>query len=57
MKRQTRFEAWLAESRKLNPDCGCEQRGSRWFMCSYHEGAEDGWEALSNAFIRSLEEG
>ena len=38
------FEKWVAESRRLNPDCGCQKRGSRQFRCSYHEGAEDAWE-------------
>ena len=26
-----------------SPDaCGCEHRGDRWFMCTYHEGYDDG---------------
>ncbi len=37
-------EQALAESRKLNPDCGCEQRGERMFNCRYHEGMIDGFE-------------
>jgi hypothetical protein len=41
------FEKWFAESRELNPNCGCEQRGNRLFQCKYHEGAEDGWLARS----------
>lgn len=21
--------------------CGCEERGDRWYLCMYHEGAQD----------------
>jgi hypothetical protein len=38
------LENWLAQSRSLNPHCGCEQRGSQWFYCPYHEGATDAWQ-------------
>lgn len=24
--------------------CGCEVRGMKWWLCSYHEGFEDGIE-------------
>lgn len=26
--------------------CGCEHRGDRWFMCTYHEGYDDGVERM-----------
>lgn len=30
-----------------SPDaCGCEHRGDRWFLCSYHEGYDDGVERM-----------
>ena len=25
--------------------CGCELRGERWYLCSYHDGFEAGLEA------------
>lgn len=29
------------------PDaCGCEHRGDRWFLCTYHEGYDDGVERM-----------
>jgi hypothetical protein len=27
--------------------CGCEVRGTKWWLCGYHEGFEDGVEALA----------
>jgi len=27
--------------------CGCEQRGKRWYLCSYHDGFGDGFDAGS----------
>lgn len=27
--------------------CGCQQRGARWHLCSYHEGYQDGLEAMN----------
>ena len=33
----TKDSIWLNEGR-----CGCEQRGSTWWLCSYHEGFDDG---------------
>lgn len=47
--------AMLEESRKLNPTCGCEKRGSRQFCCSYHEGMDDGFDdgyALARSAVR-----
>lgn len=41
---QVSLENWLADSRSLNPACGCDYRGNRWFCCSYHEGAIDAWD-------------
>ena len=30
-----------------SPDaCGCEHRGDRWFLCTYHEGYDDGVERM-----------
>lgn len=31
-----------------SPDsgCGCEHRGDRWHLCSYHEGYDDGVERM-----------
>lgn len=29
--------------------CGCNQRGKRWFLCSYHEGYGDGLDAAQEA--------
>lgn len=28
-------------------ECGCSLRGSRWFLCQYHEGYGDGYDAAS----------
>lgn len=49
---EVREAEWLKESRGLNPDCGCQQRGDRMFSCSYHEGAQD---AFSVAYQLGVE--
>ena len=35
--------------------CGCEHRGGRWFLCSYHEGYDDGVVTMLDRAADALE--
>jgi len=36
-----------------NAACGCEHRGDRWFLCSYHDGYDDGVERMVEILERA----
>src|SRR5271168_680311 len=49
-----KFEEWVAESRRIKPSCGCIRYYKRMFLCSYHKGAQDAWEACCREAVADL---
>lgn len=45
-RREIERQEWRGGDETAVKVCGCEPRGDSWWLCQYHEGVDDGAEAV-----------